>query len=371
MTITVTEGTKSRTEYRQVNEHGEHQEIDVSGLVDKGWREERKKPTEEEERGRRTTGAVSSTTMAWITSTTTASIHRTPVSWRVATRLPGMVTGTENPYGDDMLVPPKPTGAPVRRFLEERLDINLELRIIRINRGEDDMFPAVDVSMTSISVKYSYSPNCDTKDAILHYPVTIYIFQNISAYSMPSSGVCYIQPLDMQSTLTPEGFQDLLDTEAYKDMDFPMNSKLYTVNPERATDLGDHIEECVANTTLTTSAASLRPMAGLLDYCRQVLRDHFGDEEEAPALTRRGDLAVDIVEVAVAMTAEVVVIAMRRVGRHSRGSEYSSWYTAGARSGEGLRRLSRARPSLLNLMAAKLSRISKLFAQNMVQSQNI
>ncbi|PIK34456.1 hypothetical protein BSL78_28719, partial [Apostichopus japonicus] len=125
--------------------------------------------------------------------------------------------GQKIPYGDDMLVPPKPTGAPVRRFLEERLDINLELRIIRINRGEDDMFPAVDV---------------------LHD-----FNKNISAYSMPSSGVCYIQPLDMQSTLTPEGFQDLLDTEAYKDMDFPMNSKLYTVNPERATDLGDHIEE--------------------------------------------------------------------------------------------------------------------------------
>ncbi|PIK60840.1 putative golgin subfamily A member 2 [Apostichopus japonicus] len=38
----VTEGTKTRTEYRQDNEHGEHKDIDVRGLVDKGWREEKK-----------------------------------------------------------------------------------------------------------------------------------------------------------------------------------------------------------------------------------------------------------------------------------------------------------------------------------------
>ncbi|PIK57714.1 putative tenascin-R [Apostichopus japonicus] len=39
---------KNTTEYRQVNEHGEHKEIDVRGLEDMRWREERKKPTGEE-----------------------------------------------------------------------------------------------------------------------------------------------------------------------------------------------------------------------------------------------------------------------------------------------------------------------------------
>ncbi|XP_071852628.1 uncharacterized protein [Apostichopus japonicus] len=173
--------------------------------------------------------------------------------------------GQKIPYGDDMLVPPKPTGAPVRRFLEERLDINLELRIIRINRGEDDMFPAVDV---------------------LHD-----FNKNISAYSMPSSGVCYIQPLDMQSTLTPEGFQDLLDTEAYKDMDFPMNSKLYTVNPERATDLGDHIEEmCGEYNSYYISSVPSDQWPTFWTTARQVLRDHFGGRRGSSSSDEEGRL---------------------------------------------------------------------------------
>ncbi|XP_071850635.1 uncharacterized protein [Apostichopus japonicus] len=169
----------------------------------------------------------------------------------------------KRPYGDDMLNPPKPTGPPILRYLKEGLDINLELRIIRINRGEDDMFPAVNV---------------------LHD-----FNKNISAYSMPSSGVCYILPLDMQSTLTPEDFQYLMDTEAYKDMDFPMNSKLYTVNPERATDLGEHIEEmCDDYSSYYISSVPTEQWPTFWTTARQVLRDHFGGRRGSSSSDEEG-----------------------------------------------------------------------------------